>query len=214
MSDRQTHWLDRVIDIFSSDENDLVELAAIAGCDARRFYVGADMTGVDISGQDLSRLDFTGADLSKVIYDSATKVNPTYVPLDWNLNIFKSAELSPLVYDYIGEMVHSGECHHRTKALRVLVRLARIDVPTFGRLNTWMRHLYDRKEYISAFNSRRGSRRNMTLKIYSEEHGFVLRCGRMFMGRSAGYNATAMIGMELRAGRRPPNMPGEDDLRI
>jgi hypothetical protein len=195
--------LERVADIANSDETDLIQLAVIAGCNPKDFYVGADLRGVDIRGQDLTKLDLTGADFSGVVYDEYTKVDPVYVPLEWNLNTFKHAELTAYVYDYLGKMVESGEAKHLTHALRILVRTALTILRSYNDYLSASVYLHQDKKLVGVLKSPRRTRKNMTIKVYSEEHKAVIRIGRFFMGVSAGYNACAIIAIEVRSGIDP-----------
>lgn len=202
--------------ILESDEHDLIRLAELSGFAVSDFYVGANFDGVDIRGCDLRALNLKGAKLDSAIIDSGTKIDPKYVPPDWNLNTFKSAELAGVVYDHLTDKVQSGKFHSRTAALRHLVRLCHIVAPTFDDIISWQRYILSQTTYKKAFNTSRRTRKNMSIKVYDEEHHYVLLVGRAFHGRSAGYNGAAMIGMEVESGKVVPEhkQPKNSDLPL
>lgn len=200
--------------ILESDEHDLVRLASLSGCDVSHFYVGANFDNVDIRGCDLRALNLRGAKLDKVVFDAATKIDPRFVPPDWNLNDFKSAELTSLVYNYLSDQMRAGHFRTRTSVLRYLVRICHLAAPTFDVIVRWRAHILSQPEYKKALNSRRPSRKNMTIKVYDEEHRYVLLVGKAFHGRSAGYNAAAMIGMEIEKGKTVPGAPPTEELEL
>lgn len=197
------HLLSGAADILASETVDLVALAKLASCNPEDFYVGADLNGVDIRGQDLRHLNFRGADFSGTIYDERTRVSAAFVPLDWNLNTFKTAELTDLVYRYLKEMVASGEAKTLTQALRILTRTTVSEIFNYNDIYNWVLYLQEHKQYGPALRAPRKGRTNMSMKVYSEEHRFIIILGKIVRARSAGYNAAAMIAMEIRAGRHP-----------
>ena len=69
-----THWLDKLLDIFSADSAELRSLAIVAGGDPETFYIGTDMRGADLRGQDLRGMKFTHLDLASVLIDQDTKL--------------------------------------------------------------------------------------------------------------------------------------------
>lgn len=61
--------------VANAGTRDLRELAEVAGCDARTFYVDADLSGVDVRGQDLRGMDLSFARLEGILADEHTKVD-------------------------------------------------------------------------------------------------------------------------------------------
>ncbi len=64
----------KVVQILSAPTTNLVDLAALSGRDNFRFYNGADLIGVDLTGQDLRGLNFDKADIrfcrvDGIVYD-------------------------------------------------------------------------------------------------------------------------------------------------
>lgn len=61
-----SHWLDKVLEIFTADTDDLVELARIAGAsNLRQFYSGVDPSNVD-----------AGMETKRIVFGVEWKLNP------------------------------------------------------------------------------------------------------------------------------------------
>lgn len=63
---------ERINDIINANTNDLKKLAKAAGADYKLFWRGADLAGVDITGQDVSDLGLTRESIEYAITDSST----------------------------------------------------------------------------------------------------------------------------------------------
>ena len=74
------HWLNGVLDLLNAETTNLRELAKLANADPRTFYLGANLEGVNISGQDLRGMRFSEAELGRVIANRATKLDDDLVP--------------------------------------------------------------------------------------------------------------------------------------
>lgn len=60
-----THWLDPIADIFDAPASaGLKDLARLASPDPKNFYVGANLSGVDVRSCDLTGLSFANASFS------------------------------------------------------------------------------------------------------------------------------------------------------
>ena len=64
---------DKISDIINCYTFDLRRLAEVSGADYKKFWIGADLSGVDLRGQNLEDFDFTGAKLEDAIFDRSTK---------------------------------------------------------------------------------------------------------------------------------------------
>lgn len=62
-----------IAQILRSSSSDLNSLMRIADGDRSTFYVGANLTGLDLRGQNLTGIDFLDADLSKVLINAKTE---------------------------------------------------------------------------------------------------------------------------------------------
>src|SRR4051812_43347157 len=74
------HWLDGVLLLLQADTSDLRELARLAGGNPKTFYRGANLDGVDISGQDVGDMEFTRFSSAQTTVDETTKIEATYKP--------------------------------------------------------------------------------------------------------------------------------------
>lgn len=67
-----THWLSLVVTLLESNSSDLRELARIAGGNPKDFYLGTDLSGVDVRGHDLRGVSLTAKQSATLIFDSST----------------------------------------------------------------------------------------------------------------------------------------------
>jgi hypothetical protein len=54
------HWLDKVVVLLESETANLRELALLAGEDPRTFYLGVDLSRLDLGDQDTTGMQFSG----------------------------------------------------------------------------------------------------------------------------------------------------------
>ena len=72
MTDEVADLLKTIEAVMTAETGDLRALAEMCGCNPATFYVGTDMTGVDVSGQDLRGMAFTNLHRGNVRHDAAT----------------------------------------------------------------------------------------------------------------------------------------------
>ncbi len=127
-----------------------------------------------------------------------------FEPLDRNLTVYKTAELTPLVSRALQQVMLRYKIRHKTQALRFLVRLAMIRIRSGPEsIAQWREMLFSNGDLKESFVARRNTRKGMTLKTSVRDHDFVIDLGWRFKGRSAGYNAAALIGLMILEGRSP-----------
>jgi hypothetical protein len=74
-----THWLQKAAELLESDDSDLKKLAQKAGANPTFFYRGANLEGVNISGQDLRGMEFTDLSKAAVLFDRATRLDSRHM---------------------------------------------------------------------------------------------------------------------------------------
>lgn len=67
------HWLDPIENIWRCNSFNLLDLAQTVTDDVNSFYEGANLNGVDVSGQNLIGLSFEGAKLEGIQMDPLTR---------------------------------------------------------------------------------------------------------------------------------------------
>ena len=97
--------------ILTAATGDLRELARLAQCDPKDFYVDQDLSHCDLRGQDLRGMDFSGCNLERAIIDEATKFDPEHDPRNSDesvyLNIKISKHLNTIILSYAEEVGYS-----------------------------------------------------------------------------------------------------------
>lgn len=202
------HWSDIAVAILTAKTTDLREFALIAGADPSTFYRGANLTGVDVSGQDLRHMDFAGSNLWAAKIDAKTLLDDEFRPLYSGKEVFKRAELSAPLYDYLDVVKVEADLRFKSNALRFLLEIVHKKVDSDEQyINYWKQEVHTDTRLRGHFNANRRRRRNMSFKITEGEHAFALKIGEFFHGTSAGYNAAVLIGSFILLRKAPSFNP-------
>lgn len=198
------HWTTTVLDILLSDKINLRDLAYLAGADPAFFYRGANLEGCDLSGQDLRGMDFSGSNINRAKIDEHTVIDEEFRPVQSGDLCLKKAEISRSLYDFLENICILESIRFRSRSLRFLVQL----VHDHGKrdpdlINALRREIYSNVRLSGHFDAKRTIRMNMAFKISRGEHEFALRLGKIFHGKSAGYNGIVLLGAMIYFGRAP-----------
>jgi hypothetical protein len=193
------HWLSRVEEVLSADTADLRQLAEIAGCDPRTFYVGQDLSECDLAGQDLRCMDLSGSNINISNLDDNTLIDPFFDP-----RVKLSAQNRYLQIPHVLVSVVRGYRMERGiytagSALKEILDLGYVELLSHDEAD-WRRLVAEFDFFFAdLFSTPSVGRKRFTLKVKDIVYHSLFRIGTPFRGRSPGIVLGLVLGFR-RAG--------------
>jgi len=183
--------LGKLCDLINEETNNLKELAQILECDPSTFYIGTDLTDVEIKDQDLRGMRFDHTNLSQANLDLTTRFDRKVEQALRKVTKKRYLEVSTELADYVDLFFTKKKIRSRGWFIKAIVPNAAVEISR--RFDYWASVIERSDEFKNFFNASERRRIALILNVYDYEAG--LKIGSLYGGYGSGLTALIIVGI-------------------